>query len=108
MRNRYDQSYNVHIVTFVKWYCVASDLLGVSNCAIRVCRETEFTHEERSDAIPKLLVFFQRCKSANEYFYWDARIDGQTGALKNIFWSHASQCAECGDFGDVITFDTTH
>jgi hypothetical protein len=28
--------------------------------------------------------------------------------LKRIFWSHASQRAECRDFGDVITFDTTH
>jgi hypothetical protein len=28
--------------------------------------------------------------------------------IKNIFWSHASQCAECMDFGDVITFDMTH
>jgi hypothetical protein len=28
--------------------------------------------------------------------------------VKNKFWSHASQRAECRDFGDVITFDTTH
>jgi hypothetical protein len=58
MRNRYDQSYNVHIVTFMKWYCVASDLLGVSNCVIRVCRKVKFMHEERSDEIPKLLELF--------------------------------------------------
>jgi hypothetical protein len=44
----------------------------------------------------------------NEYFYWDAQIDGQTGALKNIFWSYANQCAECRDFGDIIIFDTMH
>jgi hypothetical protein len=44
----------------------------------------------------------------NEYFYWDAQIDGKTGTIKNIFWSHASQRAECKDFGDVITFDMTH
>jgi hypothetical protein len=31
-----------------------------------------------------------------------------TGRIKNIFWSHASQRVECRDFGDVITFDTTH
>jgi hypothetical protein len=31
-----------------------------------------------------------------------------TGRIKNIFWSHASQRAECHDFSDVITFDTTH
>jgi hypothetical protein len=28
--------------------------------------------------------------------------------LKNIFWLHASNRAECRDFGDVITFDTTY
>jgi hypothetical protein len=28
--------------------------------------------------------------------------------IKNIFWSHASQRAEYVDFGDAITFDTTH
>jgi hypothetical protein len=58
MRNRYNQSYNVHIVTFVKWYCVAFDLLGISNCAICVCRKTRFMRGERSDDIPKLLEFF--------------------------------------------------
>jgi hypothetical protein len=52
------------------------------------------------------LEFFQNCKHANEYFYRDAHTD--TGRIKNIFWSHASQRAECHDFGDVITFDTTH
>jgi hypothetical protein len=30
------------------------------------------------------------------------------GRIKNIFWSHASHRAECHEFGDVITFDTTH
>jgi hypothetical protein len=28
--------------------------------------------------------------------------------LRSIFWSHASQRAEYVDFGDVVTFDTTH
>jgi outer membrane cobalamin receptor len=28
--------------------------------------------------------------------------------IQNIFWSHASQRVEYRDFGDVITFDTTH
>jgi hypothetical protein len=64
--------------------------------------------EERSIDIPKLLEFFRCCKSANEYFDWDAQIDGRTSALKNIFWIHASQRAECRDFGDAITFDITH
>jgi hypothetical protein len=26
----------------------------------------------------------------------------------NLFWSHASMQGEYADFGDVITFDTTH
>ena len=34
--------------------------------------------------------------------------DSKTKVLKSIFWSHASQRAEYKDFGDVITFDTTH
>jgi hypothetical protein len=62
MRNRYDQSYNVHIVTFAKWYCVASNLLGVSNSAIRVCRMTEFMRETSSDDILKLLESFDNVK----------------------------------------------
>jgi len=34
--------------------------------------------------------------------------DPKTKVLRSIFWSHASQRAEYKDFGDVITFDTTH
>jgi hypothetical protein len=64
--------------------------------------------EKRTNDIPKLLEFFQSYKSANVYFYWDAQIYGNTRAIKNIFWSHASQRVECRDFCDVITFDTTH
>jgi hypothetical protein len=30
------------------------------------------------------------------------------GRIKNIFWSHASQRAECRGFGDVIIVDVTH
>jgi hypothetical protein len=85
MRNRYKQCYNVHIIRFVKSFFVVLELLCVSNCAIGVCRKAEFMREERSDDIPKLLEFFRHCKSANEYFYWDAQINGRTGALKNIF-----------------------
>jgi hypothetical protein len=73
-----------------------------------MCRKVEFMCEESSTDIPNLLEFFQHCKSVNEYFYWDAQIDRKIDIIKNIFWSHASQHAECRDFGDVITFDTTH
>jgi hypothetical protein len=64
--------------------------------------------EERADDIPKLLEFFWSCKRANEYCSSDAQTDKKIGELKNIFWSHASQRAECRDFEDVITFHTTH
>jgi hypothetical protein len=30
------------------------------------------------------------------------------GKILSIFWSHASQQAEYIDFGDAVTFDTTH
>ncbi|WVZ76157.1 hypothetical protein U9M48_024155 [Paspalum notatum var. saurae] len=30
------------------------------------------------------------------------------GKIKSIFWSHASQQGEYVDFGDAVTFDTTH
>jgi hypothetical protein len=41
--------------------------------------------EERSDDIPKFLEFFRRCKSPNEYFYWDAQIDGEHVLLRTYF-----------------------
>jgi hypothetical protein len=71
-------------------------------------RKVEFVRKEREEVINKLLEFFRRCKRANEFFYWDAKTGLKTGEIVNIFWSHASQRAECKDFGDVITFDTTH
>lgn len=64
--------------------------------------------EERKDDLNKLLQFFRECKEQNEYFYWALDADQKTGVVKSIFWSHASQRAEYKDFGDVITFDTTH
>jgi hypothetical protein len=71
-------------------------------------RKALFLHQEWEEDIPKMLDFFQNCKRANEYFYWDAQTDTDTGRIKDIFWSHASQRAECWDFGDVITFDTAY
>ena len=46
--------------------------------------------------------------TSNEYFYFDVDFDPKTKVLRSIFWSHASQRAEYKDFGDAITFDTTH
>ena len=56
----------------------------------------------------KLFRFFRECKEHNEYFYWDVDFDQKTKVLRSIFWCHASQRAEYKDFGDVVTFDTTH
>ncbi|RLN05436.1 protein FAR1-RELATED SEQUENCE 4-like [Panicum miliaceum] len=70
--------------------------------------KAEKARVEREDDLNKLLQFFRECKENNEYFYWDVDADPKTGVMKNIFWSHASQRAEYRDFGDVITFDTTH
>jgi hypothetical protein len=55
-----------------------------------------------------LFQFFRECKQNNEAFYWDVDFDPKTKVLRSIFWSHASQRAEYVDFGDVITFDSTH
>jgi len=61
----------------------------------------------------KMLIwrnFFSFLENARsiEYFYFDVDFDPKTKVLRSIFWSHASQRAEYKDFGDVITFDTTH
>ena len=56
----------------------------------------------------KLFQFFRECKEHNEYFYWDVDFEPKTNVLRSIFWCHASQRAEYKDFGDVVTFDTTH
>ncbi|KAG2658305.1 hypothetical protein PVAP13_1KG249210 [Panicum virgatum] len=70
--------------------------------------KAEKVREERDDDLNKLLQFFRKCKENNEHFYWDVDAEPKTGVVRNIFWSHASQRAEYRDFGDVITFDTTH
>jgi hypothetical protein len=72
------------------------------------CRKAGQTREDRDGDIEKLFQDFRECKQNNEAFYWDVDFDPKTKALRSIFWSHASQRAEYVDFGDVITFDTTH
>jgi hypothetical protein len=47
-------------------------------CLFWDCRKALFMREERADDIPKLLEFFQTCKWANNYFYWDAQTDKKT------------------------------
>jgi hypothetical protein len=71
-------------------------------------RKAAKSREEREDDVNKLLQFFRKCKENNEHFYWDVDVDPKSGVIRNIFWSHARQRAEYRDFGDVITFDSTH
>ena len=62
---------------------------------------------EHANDIAKLLEFFEDCKAQNPQFRWYVKIDKE-GAIHSLFWSHASMQAEYIDFGDVMTFDTTH
>jgi hypothetical protein len=51
---------------------------------------------------------FLRCvKKITHIFFSDFQLD-QEGKILSIFWSHASQQADYIDFGDAVTFDTTH
>jgi len=52
-------------------------------------------------------LFFSLCKKDNPQFFSDFQLDKE-GKILSIFWSHASQQAEYIDFGDAVTFDTTH
>jgi hypothetical protein len=52
-------------------------------------------------------LFFSLCKKDNPQFFSDFHLDKE-GKILSIFWSHASQQAEYIDFGDTVTFDTTH
>jgi hypothetical protein len=73
-----------------------------------VHRKEAKAREDRDDDLHKLLQFFRECKENNDHFYWDVDTDPKTRVVRNIFWSHASQRASYKDFGDVVTFDTTH
>jgi hypothetical protein len=50
---------------------------------------------------------FALCKKDNPQFFSDFQLD-QEGKILSSFWSHASQQADYNDFGDAVTFDTTH
>jgi hypothetical protein len=50
---------------------------------------------------------FSLCKRDNPQFFSDFQLDNE-GKILRIFWSHASQQGEYVDFGDAVTFDTTH
>ena len=89
-------------------HCICFTFLNLFFLKKNAYRKAEEVREERDDDLNKLLQFFRECKDNDEHFYWDVDADPKTGVVRNIFWSHASQRAEYRDFGDVITFDTTH
>ena len=52
-------------------------------------------------------LFFHYARKIIHSFFSDFQLDKE-GKILSIFWSHASQQAEYIDFGDAVTFDTTH
>jgi hypothetical protein len=70
-------------------------------------RRAALAREERKNDISKLLQFFQEMRTQNERFYYEIQLD-ENNVIQNVFWSHASQCAEYENFGDAVTFDTTY
>jgi hypothetical protein len=72
-----------------------------------ISRRVAISREERKNDTPKLLEFFKEMRTQNEHFYYEVQLD-ENNVIQNVFWSHTSQRAECVDFGDVITFDTTY
>jgi hypothetical protein len=63
--------------------------------------------ERNANDVAKLLSFFALCKKDNPHFFSDFQLDKE-GKILSIFWSHASQQGDYMDFGDAVTFDTTH
>jgi hypothetical protein len=63
--------------------------------------------ERNANDVAKLLSFFASCKKDNPQFFSDFQLDKE-GKILSIFWSHASQQGDYMDFGDAVTFDTTH
>ncbi|XP_020399807.1 protein FAR1-RELATED SEQUENCE 5-like [Zea mays] len=63
--------------------------------------------ERNANDVAKLLSFFASCKKDNPQFFSDFQLDKE-GKILSIFWSHASQQGDYIDFGDAVTFDTTH
>ncbi|WVZ63324.1 hypothetical protein U9M48_012965 [Paspalum notatum var. saurae] len=63
--------------------------------------------DNNANDVSKLLMFFTSCKKENPQFFSDFQLDKE-GKITSIFWSNASQQGDYIDFGDAITFDTTH
>jgi hypothetical protein len=62
--------------------------------------------ERNANVVSKQLSFFHYAKKIIHIFS-DFQLYKE-GKILSIFWSHASQQAEYIDFGDAVTFDTTH
>ena len=71
------------------------------------CRRAARKRENCSNDVAKLLAFFRECKKQNPQFFCDFQLDND-GKIVSIFWSHASMQGEYADYGDAVTFDTTH
>jgi hypothetical protein len=70
-------------------------------------RKATKKRESCANDVSKLLEYFSMCKKQNPQFFCDFQLDVE-GKIKSIFWSHVSMQAEYVDFGDAVTFDTTH
>ena len=71
------------------------------------CRRAARRRENCANDVAKLLAFFTECKKQNPQFFCDFQLDND-GKIVSIFLSHASMQGEYADYGDAVTFDTTH
>ncbi|XP_034593774.2 protein FAR1-RELATED SEQUENCE 5 [Setaria viridis] len=70
-------------------------------------RKATNVREEHADDINKLIEFFKDCEAQNPQFRWEPKLDSE-GVIHSLFWSHASMQGDYADFGDAMSFDTTH
>jgi hypothetical protein len=63
--------------------------------------------ERNANDVSKLLSFLHCVKKITHSFSLTSNWTKKERFL-SIFWSHASQQADYIDFGDAVTFDTTH
>ncbi|CAL4981349.1 unnamed protein product [Urochloa decumbens] len=70
-------------------------------------RKAANVRAEHADDINKLIEFFKECEAHNLQFRWEPKLDSE-GVIHSLFWSHASMQGDYADFGDAMSFDTTH
>ena len=54
-----------------------------------------------------ILKYFQDQTVKNPSFFYAMQLDSKE-QIKNIFWANARMIIDYGQFGDVVTFDTTY